>query len=185
MQPHKHTKKAHLGEDVHDKMVTIARGMTKEEENILIMCLHNNQDVFSWSKIDLKGVPRKVIEHALRLDPKIPPKRQKLRVISPQKELAAQSEVEKLLDAGVIREIQFTTWLSNIVMVPNKNGGQIMCIDFTLLNKACPKDDYPLTVDATAGCEIMSLLDCFSGYHQIWMKREDKDKTCFITPFWV
>jgi hypothetical protein len=64
-----------------------------------------------------------VIKHALRLDPKIPPKRQKLRVISPQKELAAQSEVEKLLDAAVIREIQFTTWLSNIVMVPKKNGG--------------------------------------------------------------
>jgi hypothetical protein len=65
-----------------------------------------------------------------------------------------------------------------------------MCIDFTLLNKACPKDYYSLPrikvlVDAAAGCERMSLLDCFSGYHQIWMKKEDEDKTSFITPFGV
>jgi hypothetical protein len=135
-------------------------------------------------------VPREGTEHALRLDPKIPLKRQKLKVISPQKEFAAQSEVEKLLDDGVIREIQFTTWLSNIVMVPKKNGGQRMCIDFTLLNKACPKDDYPLPriyalVDAAAGYERMSLLDCFSGYRQIWMTKEDEDKTNFIAPFGV
>jgi hypothetical protein len=129
-----------------------------------------------------------VIEHAPCLDPKIL-KRQKFRVISPQNELAAQSGVEKLLDARVIREIQFTTWLSNIVMVSKKNGGQRMCIDFTLLNKACPKDDYPLQrinvlVDAAAGCERMSLLDCFSRYHQIWMKREDEDKNKFHNTFW-
>jgi hypothetical protein len=57
--------------------------MTEGEENALITCLRNNQDVFAWRKRDLKGVPREVIEHALHLDPKIPPKRQKLRVISP------------------------------------------------------------------------------------------------------
>jgi hypothetical protein len=190
MQPHEHMKKVRLCEDVHEKTITIARGMTEEEEKALITCLRNNQDVFAWSKGDLRGVPREVIEHALRLDPKIPPKRQKLRVISPQKELAAQGEVDKLLDASVIREIQFTTWLSNIVMVPKKNGGQRMCIDFTLLNKAFPKDDYPLPrinmlVDRATGCEGMSLLDFFSGYHQVWMKKEDEDKTIFITPFGV
>jgi hypothetical protein len=63
-----------------------------------------------------------------------------------------------------------------------------MCIDFTSLNKACPKDNFPLPridkiVDSAAGCEVMSLLDCFSGYHQIYMKEEDKASTSFITPF--
>jgi hypothetical protein len=63
-----------------------------------------------------------------------------------------------------------------------------MCIDFTLLHKACPKDDYPLPkinvlVDAAAGCERMFLLDCFSGYHQIWMKREDEGKNKFHNTF--
>jgi len=61
-----------------------------------------------------------------------------------------------------------------------------MCIDFTDLNKACPKDPYPLPridklIDIAAGCERMSLLDCFSGYHQIWMNPEDEEKTSFIT----
>jgi hypothetical protein len=63
-----------------------------------------------------------------------------------------------------------------------------MCIDFTNLNKACPKDNFPLPridkiVDSAAGCEVMSLLDCFLGYHQIYMKEEDKASTSFITPF--
>ena len=63
-----------------------------------------------------------------------------------------------------------------------------MCIDFTDLNKACPKDDFPLPridkiVDDAANSQLMSLLDCFSGYHQIWMRIEDEEKTSFITPF--
>jgi hypothetical protein len=63
-----------------------------------------------------------------------------------------------------------------------------MCIDFTSLNKACPKDNFPLPwidkiIDSAVGCEVMSLLDCFSSYHQIYMKEEDKASTSFITPF--
>jgi hypothetical protein len=63
-----------------------------------------------------------------------------------------------------------------------------MCIDFTSLNKACPKDNFPLPrigkiVNSAVGCQVMSLLDCFSRYHQIYMKEEDKAKTGFITPF--
>ena len=63
-----------------------------------------------------------------------------------------------------------------------------MCIDFTDLNKACPKDDFSLPridkiVDDAANSQLMSLLDCFSGYHQIWMRKKDEEKTSFITPF--
>jgi hypothetical protein len=63
-----------------------------------------------------------------------------------------------------------------------------MCTDFTDLTKCCPKDDFPLTkidqiIDSAAGCDIMALLDCFLGYHQIWLHKEDEDKTSFITPF--
>jgi hypothetical protein len=74
------------------------------------------------------------------------------------------------------------------VMVQKKSGKWRMCIEFTSLNKACPKDNFPLSridkiVDSAAGCEVMPLLDCFSGYHQIYMKEEDKASTSFITPF--
>jgi hypothetical protein len=72
-------------------------------------------------------------------------------------------------------------------MVKKANGKFRMCIDFTDLNKACPKDESPLTridslMDAMATLELMILLDCYSGYHQIWMKKEDEPKTNFITP---
>jgi hypothetical protein len=73
-------------------------------------------------------------------------------------------------------------------MVRKKNGKWQMCTEFTNLNKCCPKDDFPLTridkiVDSTVGCEMMALLNCFSGYHQIWLCKEDEEKTSFITPF--
>jgi hypothetical protein len=83
--------------------------------------------------------------------------------------------------------VTYPKWLANTVMVKKANGKWRMCIDFTNINKACPKDEFPLPridslVDATATSELMSLLDCYSGYHQIWMKKEDEPKTTFITP---
>ncbi|KAL2230455.1 UNVERIFIED_CONTAM: Transposon Ty3-G Gag-Pol polyprotein [Sesamum indicum] len=61
-----------------------------------------------------------------------------------------------------------------------------MCTDFTDLNKACPKDPYPLPridqlVDAIAGYELFSMMDAYQGYHQISMAREDRNKTSFVT----
>jgi hypothetical protein len=93
-----------------------------------------------------------------------------------------------LLDDNVIREVKYSEWLSNVVLVPKKNGKMRMCIDFTDLNKACKKDPFPLSridtsVNKAAGCKLFSLLDCFSGYHQIWLKKEDEKKTSFTTPF--
>ena len=65
-----------------------------------------------------------------------------------------------------------------------------MCIDFTGLNKACPKDPFALTridqiIDFTAGSELLCFLDAYSGYHQIKLIEEDELKTSFITPFGV
>jgi hypothetical protein len=73
-------------------------------------------------------------------------------------------------------------------MVHKENEKWRMCMDFTDLNKCCPKDDFPLAridkiMDSATGCEIMALLDCFLGYHQIWLRRENKGKTIFMTPF--
>ena len=96
--------------------------------------------------------------------------------------------MQKLLDAGVICEVQYPEWLANVVMVLKKNGKWRMCIDFTILNKACPKDEYPLpgidTLVAAVACsEMLSMLDYFTGYHQIFMNKADEEKTSFTTPF--
>jgi hypothetical protein len=101
---------------------------------------------------------------------------------------SAEAEVQKLLDAKIIREVQYPVWVANVVMVRKKNGNMRMCIDFMELSKACPKDPYPLPridiiINQAASCEMLSLLDCFSGYHQVWMRREDEAKTGFTTPF--
>lgn len=94
-----------------------------------------------------------------------------------------KAEVQRLLDAGVIRLVPYTEWLANvvIVMVMKKNGKWRMCVDFSDLNKHCPKDPHPLpridkVVDIAACCEMMSLLDCFSSYHQIWLNPKDEEK---------
>jgi hypothetical protein len=136
----------------------------------------------------LTGVHRSVIEHALNTDPKVKPKLQ--RPMSDDRVKFAEIEVQKLLDARIIRKVQYPVWVANVVMVPKKNGNMRMCIDFTELNKACPKDPYPLPridiiIDQAAGCEMLCLLDCFSGYHQVWMRREDEAKTGLTTPFGI
>jgi hypothetical protein len=141
-------------------------------EKTLIRFLFNNKDVFAWLANDLCGVKRDVIEHSLNVDPSFRPRKQILWKMSDNKAEGARNEVKRLLSAGVIREVKYPEWLANTVMVKKANGKWRMCIDFTDLNKACPKDEFPLPridslVDAAASSELMSLLDCYSGYHQI------------------
>ena len=119
VMPAEHTKKVLLCEDVLDRTVTVGRGLEEAEESRLIQFLRNNQDVFAWSSSDLRGVSREVMEQELRVDPKV---KQRLHTMSKDRKKAAQSEVQKLLDAGVIREVQYPEWLANVVMVPKKNG---------------------------------------------------------------
>nr|AAV43845.1 putative polyprotein [Oryza sativa Japonica Group] len=135
----------------------------------------------------MPGVPREVIEHRLAVRPGARPVRQKVRRQAPERQAFIREEVARLLEAGFIREVIHPEWLANPVVVPKANGKLRMCIDYTDLNKACPKDPYPLPhidqiVDSTAGCDLLCFLDAYSGYHQIRMAREDEEKTAFITP---
>jgi len=95
-------------------------------------------------------------------------------------------EADKLLSAGFIEEAQYTTWLSNVVLVKKANGKWRMCVEYTDLNKACPRDAYPLPnidrlVDGATGNKVLSFLDAYSGYNQIPMATTDMNKTAFIT----
>jgi hypothetical protein len=176
-----------LCEYIAEQKVLFGSKLSEEQEKALLKFLFNNKDVFAWSANDLCGVNRDVIEHSLNLDPTVRPRKQKLRKMSDDKTEGARNEVKRLLSAGVIREVTYLEWLANTVMVKKANGKWRICIYFTDLNKVCPKDEFPLPridslIDAAATSELMSLLDCYSGYHQIWMKKEDEPKTSFITP---
>jgi hypothetical protein len=176
-----------LCEDIADQKELLGSQLSDEQEKTLLRFLFNNKDVFAWTANDLCGVNRDVIEHSVNVDPSFRQTKQRLRKMSDDKAEGARNEVKRLLNAGVIREVTYLEWLANTVMVKKANGKWRMCIDFTDLNKACPKDEFPLPridslVDAATSSELMSLLDCYSGYHQIWMKKEDEPKTSFITP---
>ena len=93
-----------------------------------------------------------------------------------------------LLATGFIVEVFYPEWLANLVLVLKKKDTWRMCVDYTYLNKACPADPFALPhidqiIDATAGCERLSFLDAYSGYHQIKTTVKDQEKTTFITPF--
>jgi hypothetical protein len=171
-----------------DRAVTIGAHLNPEEEKELTQFLNRNKDAFAWSAKDLQGVDRDIIEHALEIDERIPPKKQKLRKMSEEKVKEVEAEVQRPQDTKVIREVKYPVWLANTVPVKKKNGKWRMCVDFTDLNKACKKDDFPLErvdkiVDDAANSEMLPLLDMFSGYHPIRVRKVDEEKTSFITPF--
>ena len=104
----------------------------------------------------------------------------------PERQKAINEEVGKLLQAGAIKEVEYSEWLANVVLVKKASGKWLLCIDFTDVNRACPKDSFhlpriDLIVDATAGHELLSLMDVFSGYNQISMDPDDQEKTSFVT----
>ena len=91
-------------------------------------------------------------------------------------------------EVGAIKEVFFPEWLANTVVVKKKNGKWRVCVDFTDLNRTCPKDPFPMPkidqlVDATYGHQRMSFLDAFQGYHQIVLTVKDREKTTFISPY--
>ena len=95
--------------------------------------------------------------------------------------------MNKLKQAGAIKEVFYLEWLANTVVVKNKNGKWWVCVDFTDLNKAYPKDPFPMPqinqlVDAIVGHPRMSFLDAFQGYYPIPLTLDDQEKTTFVTP---
>uniref|UniRef100_A0A2N9HFP5 RNA-directed DNA polymerase n=1 Tax=Fagus sylvatica TaxID=28930 RepID=A0A2N9HFP5_FAGSY len=175
-----------LDDDEPSKTTSIGTKMDRAIREAMISFLKSNLDVFAWTHDDMPGIDPSTICHKLNVDPSIRPIKQKRRVFAPDRNQAISDEVEKLLTAGFIREVFYPDWLANVVMVKKANGKWRMCVDFTDLNKACPKDSFPLPridqlVDSTAGHRLLTFMDAFSGYNQIMMDDADQEKTSFIT----
>ena len=114
------------------------------------------------------GIPRRLAEHSLNIIKGFKLVKQTLWRISEPKRQAMGEELAKLLEVGFIREIKHPDWLANLVIVAKKEKSWCLCVDFEDLNKACPKDPFPLPcidqiIDATAGHDSLCFLDAYSG----------------------
>ena len=164
----------------------IGSKLTKDLKSLLTPFWRQNRDVFAWKQADMGGIDPTVITHRLNTSPSFKPVKQKQRSFAPERQKAINEEVGKLLQAGAIREVEYPEWLANVVLVKKANGKWRLCIYFTDINKACPKDSFPLPrinliVDATTGHELLSFMDAFSDYNQISMDPDDQEKTSFVT----
>ena len=152
-----------------DHKVQIGACLSTELQLALIEFLTRHHDCFAWSHKEKTGIDPDVAVHRLQVDPDHPPIKQKQRKFTPERNKVFNEEVQKLLDIGSVREVHYPDWLANVVVVRKKNGKWRVCIDFTDLNKACPKDSFPLPhidmlVDATAGHELLSFMDQSDPY---------------------
>ncbi|PNX87219.1 gag-pol polyprotein [Trifolium pratense] len=134
----------------------------------------------------MPGIDERVITHKLSISPSIKPISQRKRKVGEERRVAIAEEVAKLKEAGFIEEIKYPSWLANVVMVKKANGKWRMCVDFTDLNKACPKDPYSLPnidrlIDGASGCKMLSFMDAYSGYNQIKMNPTDAPHTAFMS----
>ncbi|GKV28094.1 hypothetical protein SLEP1_g37185 [Rubroshorea leprosula] len=162
----------------------IGTRLNPEERAELIAFLRANNDVFAWTSADMPGIPNSVSQHKLSTNPLKKPVAQKRRLFGGERLQAIKEEVTKLLQAGFVRKVDYCEWVANPVLVKKANGKWRMCIDYTNLNNACPKDCYPMPsidklVEAASGNERLSLLDAYSRYHQVPMALEDEKKTAF------
>ena len=176
-EPSEELEPVSLDEDP-EHLAYIGSKLGKDLKGLLTQFLRQNRDVFAWKQADMGGIDPTVITHRLNTNPSFKPIKQKRRSFAPERQKAINEEVGKLLQAEAIREVEYPEWLANVVLVKKANGKWRLCIDFTDINKACPKDSFPLPridliVDATAGHKLLSFMDAFSGYNQISMDPDD------------
>jgi len=171
---------------IDGRIFKMGRLLSQEEQDEVAAVISRHLDAFAWAASDMPGIDPYFLCHHLTMDAKVRPVRQRRRKFNEERCLVVKEETQKLLSVGHIREIQYLEWLANVVLVKKANGKWRMCVDFTDLNKACPKDSYPLPsidalVDSASGCKMLSFLDAFSGYNQIKMHPRDESKTVFMT----
>ena len=180
-------KEISLNPEDSEQKALIASNIPEDIEQKLTELLKSRISTFAWKHEDMTGISKDVITHKLGIDCSFRPIHQKRRKFAPERNIIIQEEVERLLKAKMIREVKFPRWLANVVVVQKKNGKWRVCVDFTDLNKACPKDPFPLPhidsmVDATAGHEMLTFMDASSGFQQIQMEPSDQEDTAFMTP---
>ncbi|CAJ2642757.1 uncharacterized protein LOC123899916 [Trifolium pratense] len=185
VSPIENLEPVQIGSAEH-QVTYIGTQLNNEEKERIVATLRSNVDLFAWKPSDMPGIDESIITHKLAISPKVKPVSQRKRKVGEERRTAIDEEVSKLKEAGFIEEIKYPEWLANVVLVKKANGKWRMCVDFTDLNKACPKDPYPLPnidrlIDGTSGYKMLSFMDAYSGYNQIRMNALDAPHTAFMS----
>ena len=159
-----------------------------EETKAYCDLVREYREVFAWSYKELEGIPPEIVEHRIPLMTGAVPIRQKERRMNPQLQLIVKEELEKLLQAGFIKPVEITDWVSPMVLVKKKNGKLRVCVDYRKLNSCTQKDHFPLPfitsiLEEVAGHDLYTFMDGYSGYNQVSIAPEDRHKTAFTTPW--
>ncbi|CAL2239733.1 unnamed protein product [Prunus armeniaca] len=166
--------------------ISVSVHLTWEEKEALVSLLKEFRDMFAWSYEEMPDLNPNLVSHMLNIELGTKPVVQPRRNFHPEIDKQIKVEIEKPLAAGFIKPIKHPAWLANIVPVKKKTGVIRICTDYRDLNRACPKDEFPLPnmdilIDSTSSQGM--LLDEFSGYHQIKMSPKDAEKTAFRNPY--
>jgi hypothetical protein len=182
------TTECNIGSQEEPRFVKLSSSLTSEQRAEYTKLLREFADVFAWTYEDLKTYDTSVIEHKILLKEEARPFRKKLRRINPMLLPIMEKEVKKLLDARIIVPLRYSEWVANLVPVRNKSGEIRFCVDFRNLNRSSKRDNYPLPkmehiLQRVTGASRISMIDGFSGYNQILVMPEDREKTTFTTPW--
>lgn len=156
-----------------------------EELKVLGSVLRQNKDVFACTHSNMLGIHPSIASHWLNIMPSLRPIRHKVLCFHPDRQKIIQPNVDKLLAAKFIKEVEYPDWLVNVMVDPKKCEKWRVCVDYTNLNYACPKDSFLLPqidqiLDATTEHKMLSFIDAFSGYHQIPIFQPDEEKIVFV-----
>jgi hypothetical protein len=173
-----------IGPEDKPRPTFISRKLHPSLRELMITLLKEYADCFAWDYTEMPGLDRSIVEHRLPFKSGFRPFQQRARQMKAEVLVEVKKEVEKMLEAGFIRTCRYAEWISSVVPVQKKDGRWRVCVDFRDLNRATPKDEYPMPIAETlinvaVGHKILSFMDGNAGYNQIFMAPEDIHKTAF------
>ena len=180
-----------IGDGTVPRPTFVKRDLEADYKSELIALVKEYVDCFAWEYHEMPGLSRELIEHRLPIKSGFRPYKQPARKFNPAIYDRIKEEIGRLLKANFIRPCNYAEWISNIVPVEKKGSGKIRaCIDLRDLNRATPKDEYPMPIadmiiNDASGHRVISFLDGNAGYNQIFMAEEDSAKTAFRCPGFV
>ena len=184
-------EKIDIGDGKTPRLTFVNKTLEADPRDEMIGLLKEYSDCFAWNYTEMPGLSREIVEHRLPIKSGFRPFKQRARTFRPDLLPRIKDEIHRLLEADFIRPCRYAEWVSNIVPVEKKESGKLrVCIDFRNLNRATPKDEYPMPIADTlinnaSGNRIISFLDGNAGYNQIFMAEEDASKTAFICPGFI